>query len=380
MSQNNSLTFEICTNQTNPEWDQFISGISSVCHEQSSVWADTMTLSGWSSARVIVKENDKIVCGAQILTIEIPFFGQFGYIQQGPCIKSAENDAVKLLIDQIKEFTKKNKLQFTTVDMAYNLKELPQITEDKDFSPHPDRLPPEAPITSTLILDLTQELDTIMAGFKSGRRKSIRSGLKHGLEIRTGTRNDIELLFDLIDQTCKRRDTKPLYPDISFLYKLWDTFAPNKWVVMHIAETDGQPVCASLSFTFGDTFRNSIWGWSGDYVHLNASDVIDWKTICWAKENGFKYYDFVHLDTISAKAILAGNNHVTEEIKERPHYGSTFYKMRFGGDVIFYPGVYSFFPSKFKKLLFTVSAKYLLNNSLIKKIIRIIRNKASHKN
>lgn len=379
MTESSNVCLEYCNESLSPEWDNFIASISSICHEQSSVWAEAQKLAGWDPQRIYLRRNGSIVCGVQIIILSFPFLGKFGYVQQGPCINGANAKEVEMLLNEMKLFARRRKFQYLTVDLAYNLPELVETFEKSGFELHPDRLPPEATITSTLLIDLSLELDAIMTKFKSGRRKSIRAGLKHNLEIRTGTRDDIPMLFDLIMQTCERRNTKPLYPNVNFIYRLWDLFAPNNWIVMHIAETEGKPVCASLSFTFGDTFRNSIWGWSGEYVHLNASDVIDWKTICWAKENGFRYYDFVHLDTVSAKALLSGDD-VSDEIKARAHYGSTFYKMRFGGDVMFYPGSYSYFPSKMKKSFFIFMAHTVLNNTLVKKAIQFVRKRANREN
>jgi lipid II:glycine glycyltransferase (peptidoglycan interpeptide bridge formation enzyme) len=367
-----TISVEICNKDINSEWDSFLAKIPAVCYEQSSVWAKTSQLGGWDTHRILIRDKGVIVCGAQIFLLKIPVFGRIGNIVQGPCVNGAAESHIDILVKEIKKYIRRNKVIYLNIDVAYNLPDLPIKLIHHGFEPRMTKLPPQPLIESTLVINLSQELDTIMANFKSGRRKSIRSGLKQPIDIRVGTRDDIELFYNLMLQTCERRKTKPLYPFLNFYYELWDNFTPNGWMVMHIAETEGKPICASLSFTMGDTFRNCLWGWSGEFNHLNVSDVIDWKTICWAKENGFKYYDFVQLDVPSARAFLAGGD-ISDEIKAREHYGATFYKMRFGGEVIFYPGTYTFFPNKVVRYFSYLFCKWILGNKYAIKIIQKLR-------
>lgn len=365
--------FELCNKSINKEWDDFISTIPAINHDQSSAWGLTIShFEGWTPMRVIIRKHNAIVCGAQILIKNVPYFGKIGYIEQGPCIKNNTPEYLKELIKAIKVITVKQNLKYLTLDVAYNLPSLSKLLKKEGFIKHSSVIPPKPFIDCTLILDLTQELDAIFAGFKSNRRKSIIHGLKHGIELREGSREDIPLLFQLINETCHRKAMTNYYKKVDTLYQMWDNFIGINGVVIHIGEINNEVVCASLSFTFGDTFRDSVWGWSGKFSNLHVSDVVTWKMIEWAKKIGFRFYDFVNLDAPTAMAILAEEK-ITEEIKSRRDYGSTFYKMRFGGEVIFYPGAYVFVPNKILGWLYKLFAKNSLLVIFLKKIIAFFR-------
>lgn len=365
--------FELCNKNINKEWDDFIATIPAINHDQSSAWGMTIPhLDGWKPFRVIIRKQNAIVCGAQILIKDVPYFGKIGYIEQGPCIKNNTPECLKELIKAIKTVSIRQNLKYLTLDVAYNLQMLPTLLEKEGFAQHSPIIPPKPFIDCTLILDLTQELDAIFAGFKPNRRKSIHQGLKHGIELREGSREDIPLLFQLINETCQRKGMSNYYQKEETLYLMWDNFIGINGVVIHIGEINKEVVCGSLSFTFGDTFRDSVWGWSGKFSNMHVSDVVTWKMIEWAKKKGFRYYDFVNLDAPTARAILAEET-ITEELKSRKDYGSTFYKMRFGGEVVFYPGAYVFVPNKILRWLYQFFAKSSFLISLLKKIISFAR-------
>ncbi|TCO06838.1 lipid II:glycine glycyltransferase FemX [Natronoflexus pectinivorans] len=366
------ISTEICTSTPSPEWDQFASLMDGASYEQTSLWGDLKHWDGWKATRLIVKRDDEILCGTQIYTMDIPLFGKVGYISQGPCFSGNQVNGAVILLKEIKKFARKQKLRYLTIDIHYKLPRFIDIIKKNGFRRHPDYIPPNPNIKSTQVIDLRQTEEGILAGFKKNRRKSVKEGLKNPIQLKPGKREDIPLLFALVNKTCERIGVQSSYPDINYLYDLWDKMHPNGWVTMLIGEINGEVVSASLAFTFGNTFRDTIWGWSGEYSSANFSDAITWQLMLWAKENGFEFYDLVQLDDVSAKAILSGQE-INQEIKNRVRFGATFYKMRFGGETIFYPGTYTWFSSPFIKWLLLFSSKYLIHNQIIRKTIRIIR-------
>jgi len=372
MDQTTGIRTEFCKADINPEWDQFISSIPGISYEQSSLWALSQRDDGWKPARIILRRDNKIVCGVQILLLRLPLLGKFGYAPQGPCIPETERENAGMLVKEIKIYARQQKLQYLTIELPYILPFMAYMLEEVGFGAHPRGLPPQIIVASTVLVNLLPEPEVIMAAIKPGKRKNIQAALKKNVKVRLGSREDLPLLFDLVKQTCERRNVKPLYPNINYFYNIWDLFAPHDWVKLHIAETGGKAACASLSFTFGDTFKSTVWGWSAEHSRSSASEVMDWQTIMQAKQDGFRHYDFVQVDAVVAKALLEGGE-IAEEIKQRPHFGSTFYKMRFGGDVVAYPGGFTYFPSRYKRFIFTRAAKCFLQGKLVKKVIRLIR-------
>ncbi len=104
-----------------------------------------------------------------------------------------------------------------------------------------------------------------------------------------------------------------------------------------ISELDGEAVSAQFCITFGDTIVAKQIGWSGEHRRLHPNEALDWFTIQWAKERGFRYYDLEGIERPAAQALAAGKP-LPAEYAGTP----TAYKLRLGGTVHLYPGAYCY--------------------------------------
>ena len=348
----NNYLIEICTKKENQQWDAFLRNIPGVSSSQTALWASVNNNIGdcHDFFRILIKEKNEIIGGAQILIKKYSKIGKIGFINQGPCFKT-ENAAVhKIIINELKIAIKRENLLYLTVDVFHKQ---PIITTQllKAGFIQPDKnLPPYQLLESSLFLDLTQSSDELFNHFDIKRRKNIKSGQKFTFQNRLGKREDIPLFLNLIRQTCQRRNTNPLVDSIDYFYSVWDHFAPQNMVMLHLAEVEGETICGTFCFTFGDTFCTDLWGWNGKYAKEKISETYFWNLILWAKENGFKRFDFVHLDKISAHAIRSGQE-ISEETKKRHLYSATHFKLRWGGEIIDYPGHYTYFKNSITKYL-----------------------------
>jgi lipid II:glycine glycyltransferase (peptidoglycan interpeptide bridge formation enzyme) len=237
-----------------------------------------------------------------------------------------------------------------------------------------NELPPNVFITSTLLIDLRKGVDEIFAGLKSKTRQNIRLGLREGLHMREGTREDISTFFRLMLNTCERRKANPLYPDIESFYEFWDSFCEKGWVRLFFIDFQQEPVCSAFCFSFGQVLFMYQFGWSGRYAHLQPSKVLYWKTVEWAKAKGFQYCDFVSVDTEVAKAIETGLP-ITEEMKSKYFFGPTILKMSFGGMIVHLPGVYAYFPNSFLRWFAMTILRLMLKHKQIMKAVNILWGK-----
>ena len=115
-----------------------------------------------------------------------------------------------------------------------------------------------------------------------------------------------------------------------------------------------------------------MWGATDEMMQLNASSLIDWNTIVWAKANGFLYYDFVQLDSKIAAAIES-KSPLDEKTKNSHDFGTTFYKLGYGGRIIYYPGNFTYYPNLIVKLIINVIFKPMVGNGIGLKTYRLIR-------
>ena len=151
-------------------------------------------------------------------------------------------------------------------------------------------------------------------------------------------------------------------------------FEPKGWIKIFVTEYQNENVAIFLAFPFGESVR--VWkiGWSGRHANVHPDNVCWWEFINWAKKSGFRFLDFVQMDAYIAD-ILKTKKPIPEHIKEKRLFGSTKFKLGFGGQVIELPGVYSYFYNPLIRLIFNSFGKKLLKS---KSIVSIIVNISKH--
>ncbi|OFY58462.1 MAG: hypothetical protein A2Y87_12305, partial [Bacteroidetes bacterium RBG_13_46_8] len=332
-----------------PAWDDFVGSLPDGHYEQSTCWARVREADGWQSIRLRVERNGKICAGAQILFRKIPWIGKVGYIPYGPCIPAGSDELTNEFVAEVKKKAGLEHWGYVVMNLPAFGHPMVPILKKNGFSPAMKELPPNVLISSTLLIDLSKDLDDIFAGLKSKIRQNIRFGMREGLQMREGAREDIDIFFRLMLITCERRKAQPLYPDVGSFYRFWDSFYAKGRVRLFFIDFQQEPVCSAFCFSFGKVLFLYQFGWSGEHAHLQPSKVLYWKTIEWAKTHGFRYCDFVSVDTEVAKAIEGGLP-MTEELQSKYFYGPTILKMSFGGTVVHLPGPYACFPNVFLRI------------------------------
>jgi hypothetical protein len=105
-----------------------------------------------------------------------------------------------------------------------------------------------------------------------------------------------------------------------------------------IAEKDGRPVSAALRLAFGDTVVCKKRGWSGEFGNLRPNEALEWAAILWAKDAGYRYYDFEGIPRSTAEAVLRGDGLPDENLQSPASY-----KLGYGGEVRLLPDTLAYF-------------------------------------
>jgi len=195
-------------------------------------------------------------------------------------------------------------------------------------------LPPRGVGRATLLIDLRQDLDALLADMSMTKRQNLRRAVRKGVRVRVGDAADAEIVRELMWTACERRGISPSPPHKDIFENLWKVMGPTGGVKFFIAEVDGQPVAAACVQVFGGTMQLWRVGWSGTHDHCNPNDILHWEMMKWAKENGCHVFDFMHILPDHARAILRG------ERIEDSYSGVTDFKTSFGGRVRLLPEIY----------------------------------------
>ena len=160
MSTPQKYTVHVSNDYNDPEWDLFLSRRHGGVLEQTCLWAKAKAVYGWQVLRFIVKHQDEIVAGFQILKRRVLRFGHIGYISKGPILGEyvSKNELIPIVFEQIKKVARLNRIHILIVHPPENDDAVIQYLRSLDFNP--TKL--VTVVKASLFIDLSQSLDDIL--------------------------------------------------------------------------------------------------------------------------------------------------------------------------------------------------------------------------
>ena len=188
------------------------------------------------------------------------------------------------------------------------------ITQLSNYQPAPHNVQPP----TTIILDLTQGEETLLAQMHEKTRYNIRVAERHGIEVGKGS---VDEFLSLLRET-SARDKFRAHPDAYYRAMLADHGDPDLKIFLAVARHEGKAVAAAIFCDFGKT-RTYLHG-ASSYEHRNlmAPYALQWHMIKAAKAAGLTHYDFWG---------IANSDDPAE-----PLAGVTRFKKGWGGEIIRY--------------------------------------------
>jgi lipid II:glycine glycyltransferase (peptidoglycan interpeptide bridge formation enzyme) len=318
--------FEVATDDR--AWDAFVASVGG-SHTQASVWAQVKATLGWQALRVVARRGDDIVGGAQLLVRPVRGLGAVGYVANGPVLQRPDPSLADQLLAQVRRTARSHRVQHVTMQPFRDGDVLADALARRGDLPSTTKVTPQA----TSLLDLGVGTDGLLAGMSARTRYNVRLGPRRGLVVREGDERDLEAYTRLLRATATRQGFVPL-PDRYFT-SMWDVLHPRGHLRLTVAELDGEVLAAQLAVAFGDTVTNKMSVWSGRHGAYRPNEAIQWSTIRWAAERGYRWYDLEGIALRAARALLAG-----EPLPDSVRQSVTSFKLGFGGRVVVLPPAY----------------------------------------
>ena len=313
-------------------WDNFVGSSPGGHFSQTSLWAQVRASLGWKVARIIISNGNNIVAGAQILIRTISPFGALAYVSKGPIYISDDIKLADLLIEELHRIRKIYRIQYLAVQPPNNggafIKHLIQWGFRKTIEENIN--PP-----GTILIDLTQDNEDILAQMRTTVRKTIGRSQRKGITTREGSQCDLNTLYQFLVSTSKRK--RFTANTQAYLFKMWEVFNPLGYIKLFFAEYGNEPISALLAIPYKDTVTTWRRGWSGEHRNLHPNVALYWEVIQWAKSHNYHYIDLGGIQTTAAKKILLG-----EKLPDEAFDTFTFFKLGFGGKIVLYPETYDF--------------------------------------
>jgi lipid II:glycine glycyltransferase (peptidoglycan interpeptide bridge formation enzyme) len=328
------LDVEIHEGSSHPEWDDWVAAASGGHHLQTSGWAHVKAGTGFHARRILLRRRGELVGGCQLLTRHFPVLGGLGYVPRGPLLASRDPELLDAVLAALRALARRHRIAVVKVQPPVDRADLAELLESRGLVA---RGLHTAPVASVVVdVGSGRDEDELFGEMRATTRRRVRQARKQGVTVRSGTADDLPVLQEILAATALRQGFAPYTAD--YYRRLWAVFGTSGHARLLIAEHHGVPLSAALLIAFGDTVLYKIGGW-GDVAGSppGANELMHWTGIAWAREAGFRYYDFEGIPLDVAHAVRNGNADV--------RHGVAFFKLGFGGDVVIYPGAYDLLPS-----------------------------------
>ncbi|MBI5793858.1 peptidoglycan bridge formation glycyltransferase FemA/FemB family protein [Candidatus Uhrbacteria bacterium] len=298
-------------------WNRFVleHGPRSGRFLQSWEWGECQQAMGETVRREVYEEQGKVAGVGQWIDRKVPLFGGYRFCPKGPI------GPMRLTSDQM----------FLRVE--------PQTDE---FLSHAKKSIDVNP-AHTLITDLRQSEDELLAHMHEKTRYNIRVATRHELviDLHHGSLDDVWPLF----RETSQRGSFRLHIKQYYESMLQNLQGSSCSVFCAVAQTSGAPLAATIMVDFGDT-RTYLHGASSNgHRNFMAPYLLHWELMRDAKSCGQRFYDWWGVAPQSAPP-----NH--------PWTGISRFKRGFGGEEVASPGTYDIVHQPFRYQLYSLSRAF----------------------
>lgn len=314
--------------EVDAEWDAFVAGHPNGSILQTTNWARLKNRFGWTSERVWMRRDGRLVGGAQVLFRSMALgIVKMGYVPHGPLVDWDDAEQVTVLLNYIDQAAYKRGAGMVKIEPRVWQSDMPpdrweRICRDHGCNSDTDTIQPP----KTIVIDLRPSEDDILSAMKQKTRYNIRLSEKKGVTVREGTRADLPAFVRLM-QTTGQRDGFGVH-EPKYYESAYDIFAPQDAALL-MAEYEGKPLAGAMVFALGRQAAYFYGASSDEERPRMPAYAVQWAAIRWAKARGCTSYDLWGIPDAPEEELEA-------EFTERrdglwPVYR---FKRGFGGDVV----------------------------------------------
>lgn len=306
---------------TQPELDNFVAGQEHAQFLQSWSWGEFNQSLNHEVWRYGVFLNNEIIASVNLIEMTVGFKKSYLYCPRGPIIKnglSAEQktEILKLILSKARDLTIQTK---TAEEIFFRLEPtFPLQTSNIQLKATKFIQPPD-----TLILDLQQSAEQLLADFHPKTRYNIKLAEKNDVSIHKLDSDRFGECWPLFKQTGERNQFG-LHPK-NYYEKMLKLNEVELWVARN---AENAIIAANLMVFYGHTVTYLHGSSDYNFRQLMAPNLLQWTLINQAKQRGFKHYDWHGI--------------APDDSVNHPWQGVTRFKKGFGGQTINYPGTYDF--------------------------------------
>jgi len=292
---------------------------------QTTAWGRVKESTGWTAHPLGVLEGGVLCAAALILTKPLPVIKAcVAYSPRGPLYSSPE--ALSFLLKEGARFLRSDNALVWKMDPAVRegdpiwletarTHRLKPVDTGLDF----DSVQPR----HVMVLDLSPSLDTLLSKMKSKTRYNIRYAQRKGVQVQqVKEKGQLSVFYCLLQETAQR--DRFTIRSLSYFEAIWDHLIQAGLAKVFLAYHEATPLAGAICFRLGSRAWYVYGASSSEQRNLQASHLIQWEMIKWAKGTGCTVYDF---------------RGVSGDLRpEHPLYGLYRFKEGFGAQLETYVG------------------------------------------
>lgn len=316
-------------------YDGFVSKIGG-SFLQTSAWSEVKSLTGWSTKVIAAFEGDKIIAGAQIFVLSLPFGQKISYVPHGPVWDTDIPDSLNIIIKALKDEVTGMALRLEPGDQASL--DVPQILSESGYIKSPRALQP----LHTIVIDLSQDEGQLMAGMRQTTRRYIRQAQREGLRVWEDTTGSKLAEFYAILSSLGKKVGFGIH-SLDYYRGIKAKFGDQARIFF---VSRGQAVLGSyFLIAQGDKAWELYGGVTSDGQALKAGYLLKWHCLMAMKESRVRFYD---------QWGVAPVGDTTHKLS-----GVTYFKEGFGGERLSRIGAYDLVRNEFWYRLANLAEKVL---------------------
>ncbi len=289
-------------------WDRALLSLPNPHILQSWDWGAFKSRHGWHATRLLFEEGTGIVAAASVLQRKLPWLPlSILYVPKGPALDWTNVALADRVLEELERLARRRRALLVKIDPdVYYPESVPE------FSPRPTcarelaRLlesrgwrfsDEQIQFRNTLLLDLTQSEDELLAAMKQKTRYNVRLAGRRGVTIRRivptegldGLPEALGLFYQLYAETAQR-DGFVIRP-ADYYHDAWGTFLQGGKADVLLADFEGETVAGLIVFTFGPVTWYMFGASASHHRRHMPSYLLQWEAIRQAKAAGCTLYD-----------------------------------------------------------------------------------------
>ena len=269
------------------QWDDFLKICHYCHHEQSSQFAANRQEYGYRCDRIVVRDGETIVGGAQILVQSTPL-GKLAHIQRAPLAIDDDPRILRQVVRKLEEMAIANGYRSVRIDLFPHQTRAFKALEAAGFVC--SSLWSSAMNSVVVPLNFTEE--ELLARMHKKVAYEVRRARNKGALVLTDSENAVDEFYDLHQATASHQEF-PIFPREYFTY-LWRTFGQTGKVQPFVAYYHDKPIAALFNTIVGN---HMYFGWGGmsrdsEAKKIRVNYLLHMTAMAWARKHGCTRYDF----------------------------------------------------------------------------------------